>query len=624
METMSNKKLTILFILVLFLNSFLIIEPNIGYDFNSALQIEKIENIDINVVFIGFDSEYTIEQGYDGILDSEVDTFALINYRFPNEKFPHSIYNVNYNFSSFSSLEETQFNAYIQSLASTTSLVDWEVNVTAVEEYSVTGEYDDPHDLYVPCEGKYIPVEQVDSYLFENHYQNVDPNSGYTLYLMNMSHLDDPETNSEHAYIYNLVDYDAVTLDTNHFTGDFDRATIGWGGDQRYCFVDISAISSNMLLYSMLFEANLSKVPSYTLYDLDNYASTLNLSSNDGKEDMLNYISQWINSYTKNVFLSQAIFVPPVKSTFDLPIAVISNITDKGYPHSSLSWGISSDRIYSFMKDGFPWFDWNIPIDYYELDDYPDISEYFSSNIQHEERGYFLDIVDVIAAIDDKRDTFFEKNEENTPLPTFIFLTDYVDFRLEDTTLGGIALGEYQILVRNPSQIFFGGDIDQPLTGLTHTLVHEIGHNLALDHPHNTEYGYGAMFIEDVMSYQYTSHGFSIFSQDTVGRFQFNYHYLIAKDNLTNVENQNLIGLNKANELVVSSYEKYLEMDYNSAIRLMKEALEIINDQDNPMRNPVILSVVIIGCTVTLSVGIVLTIKYKLIAKIKRLVTKRT
>ena len=63
-------------------------------------------------------------------------------------------------------------------------------------------------------------------------------------------------------------------------------------------------------------------------------------------------------------------YFPPVDESINLPIAVFTNISNQGYPVESISWAISSDRIKSYLSSGFPWINWKVPVEFYDLDDY--------------------------------------------------------------------------------------------------------------------------------------------------------------------------------------------------------------------------------------------------------------
>ncbi|NHK31928.1 MAG: hypothetical protein FK730_11290 [Asgard group archaeon] len=568
----------------------------------------KEETFNVNLVFVEFNSEYTSKEILEEHLPEVIDPFVHIN-----DTIPHSTYNVNYTFSSFSLEEENNFADYIDSIKTPSSYVESRINITSVDNYIQTQTYEDINDFFIPTSGYEIDAQSVKEYLEDDFSSNYQNDLGYTLYLLNLSSLDSSDHSIEHSYTFTLGDADATNIVQDHYSESYIRRTMGWGGDHRFSYIDLSAISSAVLYINLLFEEDLSTLPFYAFYDIDTFTQTLNLSSSEGKEDLVTYISQWIHTYLKDIYFSPPYHTFPVNEVFELPLIIFSNISDIGYSFDDISWIISSERINSYLQDGFPWIDWQISVEFFELSDFPEIYNHLNENILHNEEGPYVALDEVIEILEEKKYEFFEQDSENVILPSFIFITNNVNFRLDNINIGGFAMGDYQILIRPLSYIFIDGDPEQPRIGLTHTIVHEIGHNLGLN-----DHGNGSQFFEDIMSYSYTSHNFSSFSKDTIARYHFDYYYLNAKANLQNHENQSIIGINKITDLLEEGYEDYLVMEYDSAIEKVREAWEISNQLDNPLRKPTILSVVIISGIGFIAAMSVITIKFIIPKKIGR------
>ncbi|MHA2255586.1 MAG: hypothetical protein ACXAAM_05920, partial [Candidatus Heimdallarchaeaceae archaeon] len=281
---------SILFIIVL-IGFFTVTDFNSGMESKYVFQDVKQEDMNINIVFVGFDEYYTFEENYEFLLSSNINTFYNMNYYNPTNNYPHSDYNINYTFSSLNTADEDALSAYIDSIAVSTPYLEYRINTSAVDEYIVTQEYEDIADFLILTEGSLIDAEQVENYIGENLYSESEEESGYTLYMMNFSRLDNEALNQDHTYGYSFADADAIALDPDHVTGEYVRTTIGWGGDQRFCFVDISALTYNMFYYALMFEINMVLAPAYTFYDLDSYTRTLDLNSPTGQFDLHLYIS---------------------------------------------------------------------------------------------------------------------------------------------------------------------------------------------------------------------------------------------------------------------------------------------------------------------------------------------
>ena len=91
-----------------------------------------------------------------------------------------------------------------------------------------------------------MDAELVEDYIYQNLYAPVPETPGYTLYLFNFSRFDSADHSQEHWYRSNSVDFDSNTSIKYWFSGYNDIPyvpTLGWGGEHRFCFLDLTARS---------------------------------------------------------------------------------------------------------------------------------------------------------------------------------------------------------------------------------------------------------------------------------------------------------------------------------------------------------------------------------------------
>jgi hypothetical protein len=558
---------------------------------SSAIPKIKQENIDINLVFIGFDSEYIFEDDLESSLPEEIDPFLLFEV---DPSFPHSNYEIDYLISYLSEDKVTDLEEYILDNAIFDPLFGHRVNNTALDEYLSSQIYDNIMDFFIPCEGYTIDAGLIENYIYQNIHSEFEETSHYTLYLMNFSSIDSEDHSIEHSYVPSYVDCDSNRSTDLSYAGRDQRNAIGWGGNYRFCYADLSAISENLFHYTLTLGSDLSTAPLYYRYDLDTFTEVYDIETISGKNALTNYVYEWANSYVRNVFLSSTLYTPPVFESFYLPIKVFNNIADRGFSYESMSWAFNSERIHNYLSDAFPWIDWLVEYDLKYLTDYPEIYQHLVDHTFNNGEYNYINVEDVIEILDAYTDEFYPPSSDYAQLPSYVLILYNTYIQHGDMRIGGLAIGPYQIICRLPYLFFEDDDINKPIMGLTNTVLHEVGHNLGINHPHTNVYGYGSMFVDDVESYLHCSDRHSIFSTDTVARFHYDYYFMTAEENLEN-SNQNAIGRSKVVELLEKSRVAYLDVDYITAVNYAKDAWKFSTKLDNTIRKPAVFWSIITG-----------------------------
>ena len=598
----------------------LIFNKTLGLTLNT-----KEENIEVNLVFIGFNSEYILEENVKGYLPTEIDPFALYE---ADMSIPHSNYNIDYSISYLAEDKTTALEDCIINISEYTQILGHRVNNSAVDEFIINQQYDDILDLFIPCSGYTIDAAQIEDFININIHSDFEGMAHeipyYTLYLMNFSSIDTEDHSIEHSYVPYYVDCDSNRSTDISLTGTNQRNAIGWGGNYRFCYADLSAISEYLLYYPLLLGIDFTTAPTYYRYDLDSFIEINDIETTSGKEALAIYITDWIDGYVRNVFISSALYTPSIYDSFYLPIKVFNNVATRGYPYETMMWAFSEDKIKDYLSIAFPWIKWRVEYDLDLLTDYTEIYNHLVAHTQNNGVYNYINLQDVVDILDEYNEEFYPSSDDYSQLPSYVLIFYNTYIQHGDIRIGGVAIGRYQIIARLPYLFFEDSDIDKPIMGLTNTLLHELGHNLGLDHPHNDFYGYGSMFIDDVMSYIHCSDQFSTFSSDTIARFHYDYYYMSAEENLNNLDLEyTSVGIPKILKLLEKSRDAYLEMNYITAVGYAMKAWEISTKLDNIIRKPAVFWSVISAGIIGVLVVPIVVFRKTIVSKTKSILGKQ-
>ena len=440
-----------------------------------------------------------------------------------------SIISFDFVFSFATETDYDQLEDYINSIKVNGAGVGYSLNVSQLIDDLATG---DRNDILIPENGSVIDARQVENYLYENFYEENIENPGYTMFLLNFTSLDSLVDNQEHWYKVVETGFDSnITVDY-WFSGYSDIPyvpTLGWGGSERFCFLDLSA---RTWYYDWIFEAWGFPTGDYSYYiyrDLDTLAQNVSLYSSAGKTILSTYLADYINSYLGNVF-SAYYGVSPIGESYSLQVKVFNNLTEAGYAVDELNWVISETRIFNQLENDFPWIDWIIDVQYVNLLDYPSLSSWISSNLQQDQDGDYIEVANgFYQLLETQLPIHFDYTAADSILPCYFFLTDDIQFRWYGTAFAGLGGMGWELLVNDQYSMFENGISSLHRRGMSAVTIHELGHSLGIPHPHGDTYGWGSSFIGDVMNYfSIGESNFSSFYKDGLARAHNNYWYSLA------------------------------------------------------------------------------------------------
>lgn len=603
---LSKKKLTkILLLFSLFLTAFAL-QQTITENQTVAIISDNEENVEFFLPQATFREEnLTLKIEFIGFNQSLIDESAIENNLYND--FRHSIdiplseLHFNFEFNYISEPDRQNLEDYMVSIADSGTDTGYELNITLLQEDLVSGERS---NIFIPRDGMSIDAELVNKYLYENLYQEPIDKPGYTFYLLNFSNFDSVDHTFEHWYDVNGTGLDSNESITWWYSGYSNlekRATMGWGGKYRFCYLDVSA-RSWYLDYTKTAWTSMGGYGSELYYDypdLENLTQTHDPNTPEGKEILNQYLAEWINTYLGNVYSGPVFSDLPIGQMISLQVLVLNNLTVNGYPIDDIDWCISQFRILDQLKEDFPWIDWGIEIEWVELNDYPQFYNFIHDNIQEDVNGKYINVQNgLYQLLEDELGDHFDLNAADVVLPCYFFLTDDIGFRWYGVPFAGLGGMGFEILLATQYSLFEDGLIGQSRRGFSNVMIHELGHSMGLPHPHSASYGWGSSFVSDVMSYFAYDDCFSTFYQDAIGRSHTDANYAYGLDeyaialDLYNDSGKpvalfdTMIEINATLDLIPIYYQ---QMDYNSSATysfILRDLIDYVINFIQPSESP--------------------------------------
>jgi hypothetical protein len=490
----------------------------------------ELSNVDTNLTlfieFIGFEQEL--------IDETEILNFIIHKYNRGSSLIGSTEISFDFTITYANEAKTSALKNYIQSISTSGTGIGKSLNKTKLSEDLATGVRS---DIFIAEDGMVADVEDVESYISSNFFDESNARKGYTMFLLNFSSFDSPDHSQEHWYHISKKSYDTNRTINHWYSGYNDipeKPTLGWGGDERFCFLDLS---SRTWYFDWITTAWPSLIPGSAIYydfpDVDALVQAHDPYTPTGRTKLSEYLAAWIQSYLGNLF-SAYFGASPIGRSYSIQVLFFENLTINGFSFDDFSWVISKSRMLNQLENDFPWIDWKIEINFVRLTDYPGVYDYIANDIREDQDGLYIEVMDgFFNYLQNRLFADFNYTAADTVLPCYGFLTHYVGFKYNGVRFAGLGGMGWEIIVGSPGSIFEDSDVNKPRRGFTQVMIHELGHSLGYPHPHTYTYGWGSSFVKETMNYfSLGEESFSMFYKDGLARAHGNYFYLLALDEM--------------------------------------------------------------------------------------------
>ncbi len=381
-------------------------------------------------------------------------------------------------------------------------------------------------------------------------------------------------TATVHYYNRSMTEPDLGFVQDRHYM-------TGWGGNQRFYYLDLSA------------------GPSYWTEELPLQVASLlrnvDVVSAYGRSWLTQFVSDYIFGAIYNLFAPDQIYPVSYSSNYNFHLFVFDNRNSTELVRGPiLNRTVNETLIRSGLVSFLPYSNVTVVTKYANVSDYPGLAAVVASaTTSIRDPAANASIVDarlvynwlsengeghISNFVDARRDS------QQFDIPAFIFaftgqynfgftFKDDVFQARDPDTIYGVALGDL-VLISHGQYDLTAGDYpnrygqSQPGKGIgfTRTIIHELGHMLGLPHP----FSYDATedFSDSVMGYYANSVTFSQFDKDLLLRGINDELLIFAQVMLANTTSSlfNSAQISAAKRAMVSADEKYAAMRYAEAV----------------------------------------------------------
>ena len=456
----------------------------------------------------------------------------------------------------------------------------------------------DNRDYYVsvPTAIDYVVYDanSVEDWLW-NHTQDIDgyPEAGWTIIVAYLPEL--PSVSWSDVQAFKRTNGDQLPRSTPHYYGmshmDVDLAyksryrdfMNAWGGHHRLWFVDLSA--------GPVFNSEWEDLPLQVALGDNNF----DLSSTFGKKWITEYLADYIWQATYNFIAPNFVYYPRYSPNYQIDVFVLDDRDSAEKAKVAIQGTVDKEMVASAFKDLVPYSTVAVNLSFPEVtrqlhelirSHYKYTDSWIQGNIfGSPERYGIVDLRPIYQYILENMASFEQKariGPDTITIPVFAFAFSgetYFTYTYkwsigktdwETGALLGIALEESVFISFNQWEFTRGDQVDPPQPGkgegFTQTIIHEVGHEFGLMHPH--AYGDIGDFIFSPMGYFTDDYTFGQTDKDALQRAHVDQMYMETESLLAQASgNTDAAGLvSQARDKLAEVDSAYASMEYRMAM----------------------------------------------------------
>jgi hypothetical protein len=332
--------------------------------------------------------------------------------------------------------------------------------------------------------------------------------------------------------------------------------------------------------------------------------NNIDISRGFGKSWLTEYVSDYVWQATLNFVAPSFVYYPQYVPNYQVDVFILDDRKSDEKQKVSIEKTVNKDMITSALQDLVPYSKVTVNLNYPEISDR--MHELIRSNRKFADSWLYgsvfaspqrYEVVDLRPIYRYVLDSIglLEPNprltDDTMTIPVFAFAFsgetyftyaykwDIGKIDWETGALLGIALKECVFVSLNQWEFTRGEQIDPPQLGkgdgFTQTIIHEVGHEFGLMHPH--QYGNIGDFVYSAMGYFTDDYEFGVVDKDALQRAHA-YQVAMKAERLLNQMGPSLVsvGAFEARNKLTEAYSALARMQYASAIQRAIEAYRLV------------------------------------------------
>ncbi len=444
--------------------------------------------------------------------------------------------------------------------------------------------------VFFPIRGISVDAVALENWLQQNPC-TAPPVPGYTIYMLNLSHLDSSDGSKDHWFDPGMRDPDSkrpiqwlgygvgveLYLDLPVYP-----AYAGWGNASRLFFLDPSAHQWYLKWTAVWGDGRTWDLPyGHDLTGLAEFVRDRDIYGADGRAALSRYLARWIDELADGLVRRDHGIHRFYRDTL-VDVLVLNGAQGSGVTNEELAWTTSREALSPVMTDIAPFMEWGFNIRVRDIESYPRLKQAVLESSTRVDGKLHVVASDVWSFLVGETASMFDLGAADRVIACLIVVMNDTIMVREGPegkeAVWGIGIGGRVLVMMEPSGFYFPGNETRRI-GLTSVLVHELGHNLGLGHMHlsSTRATHSAEFTGDVMGYLLQSGHFSKFMKDSFQRNTFDSIYVQVMRDITQIEDTG------KREIVQGLMEQavllYDNMSYLDALYRLRETQRIISGE---------------------------------------------